>query len=235
MNGFQQFDVRGTDGPMTINAAGNFLRFDSTSGQPIKLRADGQDLGQLWPGESVELPEAAGAWIVTADAAETGIVRVGFGRIDSTRRTVIEKPPVLVMETDANPVPGGAGPGWVTGSPASMAASATVAVLFDLGADWDQYATVQVTLRPLGPSSGFSGVSFSGRDTPVAAQNLVRSLREVSSSAFAITFASVTTANAAAVAMLRPFGRYVVVMVTNADAANATGAGSRVALAAFPT
>lgn len=235
MNGFQQFDVRGTDGPMTINAAGNFLRFDSTSGLPIKLRADGQDLGQIWPGESVELPEAAGAWIVTADAAETGVVRVGFGRIDSTRRTVIEKPPVLVMDAGTNPVPGGAAPGWVSGTPANLAAAASVACLFDLGPDWDQYATVQLAVRANGPSSGYSSVSASGRDTPVAVMNQSRYLREAGSSGFGILFASLTTANTAGVAVVRPSGRYVVVNLVNADASNAMGAAAGVTLTAFPT
>lgn len=233
MNGFQQFDVRGTDGPMTINAAGNFLRFDSTTGLPIKLRADGQDLGQLWPGESVELPEAAGSWVVTADASETGVVRVGFGRIDSTRRTVIEKQPVLLMQTDVAQVPGGAGAGWVSGTPSGLAASATVNCVFDLGPDWDQYGVAAVGVLPIGPSSGMANVQAMGSDN--TAPNPARRLKDMAVAGSANSSFAINTSSNGHTFHVRPFGRYLIVSVSNADAANALGAASKVSVAAYPT
>lgn len=235
MNGFQQFDVRGTDGPMTINAAGNFLRFDSTSGLPVTLRADGQDLGRLWPGESVELPEGATSWIVTADPTETGVVRVGFGRIDSTRRTVIEKAPVLLMQTDQGQVAGGAAAGWVSGTPAGLAPSAFVNVTFDLGPDWDQYGVCEIVITPQGPSSGFSNIVFYGSDTAAVTSTSRRRASNTTGGPSVFFIASLTTAGGVQLVSMRPAGRYVITTLNNADAGAAIGASAKVQLVAYPT
>lgn len=158
----------------------------------------------------------------------------GLARVESSGALV--RPPVLVMQTGSNPVSGtDPSPGWVSGTPANLAAGATVAVLFDLGAEWDQYATLQLIIRPSGPSTGFAGINTSGRDDPVVAQNNLRFLRDISVTSTSIMYSSVTTASAAGAALLKPAGRYVVVQVTNADAANAVGSQAFLTLVAYPS
>lgn len=231
MNGMQQFDIRG--GETNLGAAGTFIRFDSSSGKPIRIRADGQDLGQLWPDEALELGSAVSAWSIVADPSETGVVRIGFGRIGSTRQVLSRKPPVLVMQTDGAQVAGGGAAGWVSGSPANLAASASVSIVFDLGPDWDQYGVAAVGVLPMGPSSGFASVQAMGSDTGVA--NPARRLKDMAVSGSANSSYAVSTGSNGHTFHVRPFGRYIVVSVTNADAANAIGAAAKVSMAAYPT
>lgn len=144
------------------------------------------------------------------------------------------RPPVLVMGTGVNAVTaGGARAGWVSGTPASLAASGSVNVVFDLGPDWAQYILVQTTVRSESPSSGLDQVRFSGNDVPVLTGT--RYLRDMQSSAGTVTWASVTTANAAGTFMVRPMGRYLIVAVHNADASNAQGPTTSITLAAYPS
>lgn len=78
------------NGQRIINAAASFFRYESGSAggadESIKLRADGQDLGIYYPGDSVELPDQRGMWEITpASAACAGTVRLGVGRVQSAR------------------------------------------------------------------------------------------------------------------------------------------------------
>ena len=149
-----------------------------------------------------------------------GIARVG-------------RPPVLVMETGLNAVAGGDVPGWVSGSPANLAASGNFSAVFDLGPDWDQYSVLYLAILPQAPSSGLASVLATGSDTP--SPNLNRRLQVVGATTVGSLFAaSLLSANGAQGAFVRPMGRYVAVNGTNADASNALGAGAKVTLAAYP-
>lgn len=78
------------NGPRVVNAEASFFRYESGSAggadEGIKLRADGQDLGVYYPGDSVELPDRRAMWEITpTTAAAAGIVRLGVGRVQSAR------------------------------------------------------------------------------------------------------------------------------------------------------
>lgn len=80
------------NGPRLINAAATFFRYESgtASGadESIRVRADGQDLGLYFPGDSVELPDERSTWeIVPTSPACAGVVRLGVGRVQSARLT----------------------------------------------------------------------------------------------------------------------------------------------------
>lgn len=142
--------------------------------------------------------------------------------------------PVLVFETDLSAVtaPSRAG-GWVSGSIANLAASAAVTCLFDLGPDWQQYNELVVAVKPAAPSSGLTGVMMTSRDDATAASNFNRQLGHRYGSAAngnAISGAPTTSATW----NVRPMGRYLTVVATNADAVNAQGAGAKLTVAAFP-
>ena len=147
---------------------------------------------------------------------------------------VYRRQPTLVMETDVAQVAGGGRAGWVSGSPSGLAAATSVTVIFDLGPEWDQYGLVDLAFFPVAPSSGFSNVSAAGSDT--AALNSARKLQLVASTALGNLFsASLLSTNGALGATARPMGRYVILLLTNADATNALGASSKVTLTAFVT
>lgn len=144
--------------------------------------------------------------------------------------------PVIVAETGLRSVVAGNGlPGWVSGNPANLAASASVTCVFDLGADWDQYTELQVSVKCHLPSSGFTKVNVVGSDTPALSGSGVRRCRSSQDSAVGGTlYESVSSAVAALQYNVRPWGRYVSVLLTNGDAVNAAGALSAVAIAAYP-
>lgn len=78
------------DGARVINAEASFFRYESGSAggadESIKVRADGQDLGLYFPGDSVELPDRRSMWeLVPTTATCRGVVRVGVGRVQSAR------------------------------------------------------------------------------------------------------------------------------------------------------
>lgn len=78
------------NGARVINAEASFFRYESGSAggadESIKLRADGQDLGMYYPGDSVELPDRRAMWEITpTTAACAGTVRLGVGRVQSAR------------------------------------------------------------------------------------------------------------------------------------------------------
>lgn len=139
------------------------------------------------------------------------------------------------METGVNPVtPGGSVPGWVSGDPAGLAASAQVHAIFDLGPHWERYGLVAVTVNPTVPSSGFSAVQASGADTPSnydARRALAHAFQSGGQSRMFVAF---TTGAGAGQVFLRPNGRFFTVNATNADATNAMGANAKFTLAAYP-
>lgn len=144
--------------------------------------------------------------------------------------------PTLIMTSGiSQPVVGGQdASGWVSGDVSGLAAASTAVMLFDVGPDWDQYHTITINVNPVGPSSGFSNLQFSGRDDPVAAIDPLRRMGPANSTAGQVYSGAVTTAGGAQQFVVRPAGRYVVVSLTNADGANAQGA-SHVCVIALST
>lgn len=156
------------------------------------------------------------------------MVRTGVSNMESGL-------PTIVAETGVNPVVAFSGqPGWVSGDPAGLAASAQVNAIFDLGPHWDRYGLVAVTVNPAGPSSGFSAVQASGADTPSNYDHRRAMAYAFQGSGQARMFAAFNTASAAGQVFLRPNGRFFTVNGTNADAANAMGANAKFTLAAYP-
>ena len=143
------------------------------------------------------------------------------------------KNPVLVMETDVAAVTaGGATPGWVSGSPANLALSASVNCVFDLGPEWAQYGEVAINVLSTGPSTGMQ-ILLRGSDT--VAPTTARAMRDVTTTTLRPLSDPLTTAAAVGSYVVKPCGRYVIAQITNNDAANAQGATSKVTLTAFPT
>lgn len=139
--------------------------------------------------------------------------------------------PTLIMETDKNPVAGGGNqPGWVSGTPAGLAASGTVDIVFDLGPDWDQYRFVQISCAPAGPSSG-SQLSGRGSDTTTATEN--RRLSYANS--VNLTSVNNVAFSSSVTVVVRPIGRYVIPRWTNTDGINVCGAASKCTIAAYPS
>ena len=73
-----------------VNAQATFFRYETADpaavDQAIRVRADGQDLGSYLPGDGVELTFAAKEWeFKPASGGDAAVVRVGMGRISSTR------------------------------------------------------------------------------------------------------------------------------------------------------
>jgi len=137
------------------------------------------------------------------------------------------------MRSGQNAVAGGTTqPGWVSGDIASLAASGTATLVFDLGPNWDQYNVVQVAVVPAGPSSGLSGVAvYSSADAAFSAATDPQLNYTWGVSFGPAAGAAVTTPQSA---MFSPMDRYLIVRATNADAVNAQGAGAFVQLAASP-
>lgn len=139
--------------------------------------------------------------------------------------------PAKVFETNVAAVVAGLAGlgGWVSGSPASLAASGSVDCIFDLGQDWHQFPTVQVAFVPVAPSTTSTALAV-GSDT--AAFNGNRPLVVAASAAAGTGVAAFTTT--AQSWLVRPMGRYFVVRVANTDASNAMGAGAKVTITAYP-
>lgn len=138
--------------------------------------------------------------------------------------------PMKIFETGVSAVSAGtAAGGWVSGNPASLAASASVTALFDLGQDWNQYSHVVIAINPSGPSSGLTVTGITGSDTSTA--NTRRPLRGADGAGFgAITALSVPTAGGPLAGIVHPLGRYMHVTVANADAVNAQGATTSITI-----
>lgn len=141
--------------------------------------------------------------------------------------------PVLVMTTGVNQFSAGSQAfGWITGNPANLALSATVACIFDMGPAWDQYVELQVIFSITGPSTGASGVTIGGNDT--AAYNSNRRLAPVATPSLSAMYASISVASGPVSVLVRPAGRYIWTQLTNADAVNAFGASSAITCVAYP-
>lgn len=137
-----------------------------------------------------------------------------------------------VFTSGSNAVTGGAdSAGWVSGDIASLAASATVDVIFDLGPKWQHINWVMVSITPVTPSSGLSAVMMSGSDT--AAFNATRRLQAVNSLSFGVISAALTSANGSQMLPVKPFGRFFIIRATNADASNAQGATAHATIATY--
>lgn len=141
------------------------------------------------------------------------------------------QPSILKMRSGVSAVAAGNGPGWVSGDIASLAASGTATLIFDLGPNWDQYNVVQVGVVPAGPSSGLSGVAaYSSDDVTFSAAADVQ-LNNCWATSFGAISAAITTPQSCA---FNPMGRYFILRATNADGANAQGAGAFVQVCAYP-
>jgi hypothetical protein len=84
----QIFDIPATG--REINASGKWFQYRkapiNVARQPIRVSADGQDLGHLLPGDAVNLPEPAKRWNVTPVDATDGVqVRIGMASIETPR------------------------------------------------------------------------------------------------------------------------------------------------------
>jgi hypothetical protein len=145
---------------------------------------------------------------------------------------VFRRPPVLVLETDVNPVvAGGRSAGWVTGTPALLADGASVNIIFDLGPDWDQYVIAAFNVRPQGGQS-LSGIQCTGSNTVVP--DTTRRLKEVGAGAPSNTNLTISTASDGNQFYVRPCGRFLTVTVTNTATFGAQTAASKVVATIFP-
>lgn len=141
--------------------------------------------------------------------------------------------PIKIFETDVGAVAAGtANGGWVSGSPANLAASASVNCVFDLGQDWSQFTHVSVAIRSSGTSTGLNNIQASSSDT--ATLNASRRLKDVSQVNHNSIAGNITTAGGTQQAIVRPMGRYFIVSLTNADATNPQDASAKVTIAAYP-
>lgn len=142
------------------------------------------------------------------------------------------QPSIMKMRSGVAAVAAGNGPGWVSGDIASLAASATATIVFDLGPNWDQYGVVQLAVVPAGPSSGLSNVkAFSSADAVLSAAADPQ-LNYTWGTSFGPAAGAAITAPQSA--MFSPMDRYFIVQATNADAVNAQGAGAFMQLAMNP-
>ena len=141
--------------------------------------------------------------------------------------------PIKVFETDVGAVAAGTPRGgWVSGSPANLAASASVNCIFDLGQDWHQFSSVALAIRSSGTSTGLNNIHASSSDT--AALNTARRLKDVSQVSHNSIGGNITTAAGSQQAIVRPMGRYFVVSITNADSTNPQDASAKVTVACYP-
>jgi len=77
-------------GGRQINAKATFFKYETGNAlgadSGLKVRANGNDLGVYYPGDSVELADAAERWeLVPVSGATTGLARLGMGRVSSSR------------------------------------------------------------------------------------------------------------------------------------------------------
>jgi hypothetical protein len=84
----QTFSFDGTG--RQIDAKASFMRYESGSAAggntAVRVTADSNDLGTYLPGDSIELPTDCKRWnVVPLDAACTGVLRLGLGRVQSAR------------------------------------------------------------------------------------------------------------------------------------------------------
>ena len=90
-------------GGRQIDAKANFFRYETciASGldESIRVKADGNDLGVFLPGDSVDLPIFATRWeVVPVTATAVGTVRLGVGKVGSSRLTGV----VSITDSERN-------------------------------------------------------------------------------------------------------------------------------------
>lgn len=140
--------------------------------------------------------------------------------------------PILIFESGVGAVAAGSyGGGWVSGNPASLAASSNVNVVFDLGARWDERPVLHVVATNAGPGTPMA-VTLKSSDTTTA--SAARALRDNVGSALRPIADSVTAVQTTGSYLVRPLGRYLIVNVANGDASNAFSAAAKVVVGAFP-
>lgn len=144
--------------------------------------------------------------------------------------TIARSVPTLVLRTDVSAIPLGVGnvPGWVSGSPANLAASTNVFCVFDLGPNWDQYKIITVSVDGGTPQAG-AGIQAHGSDDGIT--NKCR-LGTVTAASMNASWYFDMTSSTAVVGVLRPSGRFVRVLFANGAPA-AQGASAAVQLTAF--
>lgn len=154
------------------------------------------------------------------------MVRTGVSNMESGL-------PTIVAETGVNPVVAFSGqPGWVSGDPLGLSPSAVVTAVFDLGPHWDRYGIAGVTVVPAGASSGFISVQASG-SVDASGWKSNRALGNAFNTGSARAFLSFPTNAGAGYFMVRPNDRFLSIMATNGDAANAMG-GAKFTVSAYP-
>jgi hypothetical protein len=88
---FQNFSFEA--GGRQINAACTFIRYEAETGgavdATIRLRADGQDLGEWLPGDDVTLPAQVTRIDVVPVAGAVGKLRLGIGQVKTSRMVVV--------------------------------------------------------------------------------------------------------------------------------------------------
>jgi len=125
----------------------------------------------------------------------------------------------------------------VVGNLAGLGAGATAIISFDLGTDWDQFEQVDVMLSIMGPSSGANAVQLFGSEAQgdvVLGPTRAKRLGYQYNTAPSGVNSAVTVAGGAQNIFVRPWGRYLVMSLVNADGSNAFGAASFAAFIAFP-
>lgn len=121
------------------------------------------------------------------------------------------------------------GDATVTGTPASLAASASVDVKFDLGPNWAQYSKGMCSYAVASPSSGGVIQIWYGRAFGIKTWRGVQ-LGPTSNT----NYDTPTSAGGNKGMTTGPIERYVTVSVQNTDAVNAMGASSHVVCTFYP-
>lgn len=92
-------------GGRQINAACTFLRYEAETGgaadATIRIRADGQDLGEWLPGDDALLPAQVTRIDVTPVAGAVGKIRLGIGSVKTSRMVLVGKAATAISENSA--------------------------------------------------------------------------------------------------------------------------------------
>lgn len=141
--------------------------------------------------------------------------------------------PVKIFESDVNQVAAGSKRGgWVSGSPANLAAVTGLNVIFDLGDDWDQYPIVCVYASNTGPGTPMQ-ILLRTSDNPLTF-TVARALRDLQDTARRPIADLVSSANVVGVYHVYNCGRYLLVQVSNQDAVNPLSATAKVVVSMQP-
>jgi len=128
-------------------------------------------------------------------------------------------PPVKVLKQGT-----GNEPGWVSGTLASLAISATATLVFDLGQDWAQYALAQINVKG---TQAITSITAYGSDSATVTTT-DRLLCATTGSALAMVLAA--AGEVAATVLVS--GRYIRIVIVNGGTAQASTAA--VSVTQFP-